>query len=324
MFLYDFDSCPYSVRNGHYGGQAGDKLGVLIDNEYWILKFPKSTRSMKGSNLPSYTTSPLSEYLGSHIFDILGFDVHETLLGVRDGTLVVACKDFRHYGEELVEIREVKNMRLEAASSLAEQELPESATGDSVNLEELLLHFKYNTLMQDVQLRRRFWETSLVDVLIDNNDRNNGNWGLLTNERQSFAKLAPVYDNGNSFLNKTADSVIAELVVECNVDKIVGTRTIYNYKGHILSSKKFLRLEFPDMQDALRRVVPLIGSKLQEISEFIDAIPETEAGYLICSKERKEYYKKCIHVRFDQLLLPAYLAVTQSAASATHTQLFSN
>jgi len=42
----------------------------------------------------SYTTSPLSEYLGSKIYEALGIPVHETVLGIRKNKVVVACRDF--------------------------------------------------------------------------------------------------------------------------------------------------------------------------------------------------------------------------------------
>jgi len=53
---------------------------------------------MDNTKTLSYVTSPLSEYIGSHIFQILGYDVHETLLGVcfdgKRNKVVCACKDF--------------------------------------------------------------------------------------------------------------------------------------------------------------------------------------------------------------------------------------
>lgn len=32
MELYDFDKCEYSIRDGFYGGMAGDKAGVIFNN----------------------------------------------------------------------------------------------------------------------------------------------------------------------------------------------------------------------------------------------------------------------------------------------------
>ena len=46
----------------------------------------------------SYVTSPLSEYIGSQIYKILGYDVYDTILGVcfdgKKEKIVCACKDF--------------------------------------------------------------------------------------------------------------------------------------------------------------------------------------------------------------------------------------
>ena len=75
-----------------YGGRAGQKEGILIDGEPWIAKYPRTTRDLMGKHLPSYTSSPVSEYLGSHIYELLGIPVHETMLGYRAGKIVCACR----------------------------------------------------------------------------------------------------------------------------------------------------------------------------------------------------------------------------------------
>lgn len=55
-----------------YGGRAGQKEGILIEGEPWIAKYPRTTRDLMGKHLPSYTSSPVSEYLGSHIYRAFG------------------------------------------------------------------------------------------------------------------------------------------------------------------------------------------------------------------------------------------------------------
>lgn len=57
----------YKTSGLSYGGHGGSKRGIVIDNEKWLLKYPKSTQSMNVEGL-SYTTTPLSEYIGSHIY----------------------------------------------------------------------------------------------------------------------------------------------------------------------------------------------------------------------------------------------------------------
>ena len=73
----DFDKCEL-IKNRAYGGAAGRKLAVLHDGEPWILKFPESTRNFPGkdkpnNHLPPYTTSPLSEYIGSRVYTPVRF-----------------------------------------------------------------------------------------------------------------------------------------------------------------------------------------------------------------------------------------------------------
>jgi hypothetical protein len=51
MEIIDVSDNAYSFRHGRYGGQAGDKDGIIIDGENWIVKYPKSTRSMEGTNI---------------------------------------------------------------------------------------------------------------------------------------------------------------------------------------------------------------------------------------------------------------------------------
>ena len=73
----------------YYGGRSGSKYAIMINGERWMIKFPENTKDFKGReknnvHLPSYTASPLSEYIGSQIYQSLGIPVHETMLGIRD------------------------------------------------------------------------------------------------------------------------------------------------------------------------------------------------------------------------------------------------
>ena len=98
----------YPVTNKGYGGHSGSKRGLLIDGEKWLNKLPKSTKSMNVSNL-SYTTTPLCEYLGSHIYEIVGIPTHQTILGYYNEKLVVGCKDFLSNTEEIIDFNAIKN-----------------------------------------------------------------------------------------------------------------------------------------------------------------------------------------------------------------------
>lgn len=283
-----------------YGGNAGDKDGVVYNDAEWIIKYPKTTVNMVGNNIASYTTSPLSEYIGSQIYKILGIPVHETILGTRHNRIVVACKDFATYPWVLMEVRTLKNIALADVNAATEKEQVTSATGDSVDLDELFVHFKYNSFLNTQQVIRRFWDCVLVDILIDNNDRNNGNWGILKNIQSGITILAPVFDNGNAFNNKTPDSALESKLAVLDVNDIIGSRTAYSRGGKIISAKKLLSMQDEMFTESKLRIVPLMTEKIQDIFSMIDNVP-VEA----CSSIRKEYYKASLRIRLDNLLVPS-------------------
>lgn len=307
--LCDFDRFPVSDRNGAYGGRAGAKEGISIKGEYWMIKYPKSTKGMRGP-LISYSTSPLSEYIGSHIYEILGYDVHQTLLGLRNGKVVVGCKDFcENYGD-LREIRLLKNIYNSELESRLEESF--SSTGDAhfTNLTELLLHFKYNPILNKVSgIRERFWDCVIIDGLINNNDRNNGNWGLL--RKDSNFILAPVFDNGASFSSKLPDDYLEKRFhnEQSMHDSAVRTWSSYSVDNRNLSFNELLQYDNEDLRKSVKRVVPVVEKKMNEIFAMIDAIPETFDGVPVCSKIRKKFYKCSMQIRFDEVIKPEFIKV---------------
>lgn len=304
--IYDLDGCPFSHRHGLYGGYGGDKDGIVFKGDNWIVKYPKSTRDMQQGNLASYTTSPLSEYIGSHIYQILGYDTHETELGFRNGKIVVACKDFCEDNERLAEVRSIKNAANREVALAVGEEIPKSVSGDRVNIDEILLHLNVNPIMKRVPgLEERFWDMAVIDVLIENNDRNNGNWGVILSPEK--ARLAPIYDNGNSFYTKLNDSGLQRLKDAPDaITRMIGGRTAFEKDDHVYSAKKFLNLDHPGLKTALKKNVPLIYERKSQILGFIDAIPSSYRGQSVISDVRKDCYKAAIEARIDHLLIPTY------------------
>jgi hypothetical protein len=108
MRIVDLNDCKYSIKNGSYLGASGSKDGIIYNDKEWLVKYPLNIRGYDRTGGASYSTSPLSEYIGSHIYEILGYDVHETILGERNNKIVVACCDFTN-GGNLLTIRAIKN-----------------------------------------------------------------------------------------------------------------------------------------------------------------------------------------------------------------------
>ncbi len=304
--IIDFNPYATNERNGTYGGSAGDKEGITIDGEYWIIKYPKSTRGMRG-NLTSYTTSPLSEYIGSNIYNILGIDVHHTVLGIRNGKLVVACKDFCKNEGSLREIRTIKNVYSKELAEKLDTSLSSTSSSHLVDIDDMMIHLSYNPVLKQItDIQSRFWEQIIIDSLINNNDRNNGNWGILY-ENGSY-RLAPVFDNGAAFSNKLPDEQLSIYLQkpERMQQSLDTSRTIYSKNGNEIYVKDIVDLEYEGFNKAIIKLVPIIGSKMSKIKEFIDSIPEQYQDITVCSSVRKQFYYKTMCMRYDQILKPAY------------------
>lgn len=308
MRIFDFSSCPFSDRNGTYGGNSGDKEGVLIEGEPWIIKYPK-----KGSRLNNvvdllYSTTPESEYIGSHVYEILGYPVHKTLLGIKNDHVVVACKDLCKDDTRLIEFRQLKNTYNKILNEKLDLSMSPTRSEHFVLLNEILIHLDYNPSINKIPgIKERFWDCVIIDGFINNNDRNNGNWGILRNKTGDF--LSPVYDNGASFSpNVPEKRIINKLNNFDSLKKgIYDSVTAYSLDGE--SSAKFvdlLKLDNDDLRKAIKRVVPLIQNKMVDICNMINSIPEKVGEFSVISKERKQLYQKEMQVRLDELLLPEF------------------
>lgn len=311
--IKDLSLYPLSDKNASYGGAASSKDGILIDDEEWMVKYPKSLSKMEGFNA-SYSTAPLSEYLGSHIFEILGYEVHQTILGERNDKLVVACKDFATEGKNLLEIRTIKNHTGKELSEILNEKAISSTETHIVNLEELLLHLDKNPVLANIEdIKQRFFEQAIIDIFINNNDRNNGNWGILREKGKSDC-IAPIFDNGACFLTKAPEEKLKNLITsEEFINNAINVLTAYGKEGHIYSAKKFLMVvqDIPEFQSALAKVYPLLREKLPTIKEMMDEIPtyhtlKNGCKILVFSDIRKQVYKKQMEIRLEKLLHPQW------------------
>ena len=66
------DFSKYELNGKYYGGSER-KEGISIDGDDYMIKFQKQTAFGKRNN-------HISEFIGSHIFEICGFNVHKTYL----------------------------------------------------------------------------------------------------------------------------------------------------------------------------------------------------------------------------------------------------
>ena len=297
-----------------YGGHAGNKLGVVIDGENWFLKFPKSTKDLLRKVDISYTTSPLSEYIGSHIYKSLGIPVHETMLGIKDEKLVVACKDFRknQIDYRLDDYNSIKNDYVEGLEKKLES--TSSSNPHAINIDETIIIMNNNPLFNRVAgLKDRFWDMFIVDALIGNNDRNNGNWGVIVDNRTNETKIAPVFDNGAPFNTKSSDENIERILSDKERFKnsaYLSRICAFSINDKIINPFKYIEsLENDECNKALLRIVPKID--LSKIYDIINEIPNEYEGIKVISDIRKKYYFECIKYRYENSLYKTYLRLLE-------------
>ncbi len=111
--LMDFTNLP--IRRKAYGGANGSKLSIVYNGETYMVKLP--SHSLKNPNL-SYTNSCTFEFLGCHIFNMLGVQAQETLLGTYEyhGKVreVVAFKDFTLPNYVILDFASIKNQIIDS------------------------------------------------------------------------------------------------------------------------------------------------------------------------------------------------------------------
>ncbi|NBK97241.1 MAG: CtkA family protein [Erysipelotrichia bacterium] len=264
----------------------------------------------------TYNTSPLSEYIGSHIYEILGYDVQETILGERNNKLVVACKDFCKSVKDLREFRTLKNVYDKRLEQLIEVEIDKTTSSHIVDLKELLIHLDNNPILSSIpDIKTHFWDCVVIDSFIKNNDRNNENWGLLY-ENDEY-RIAPIFDNEACLSPNVTDKTIREIL--SNEDHFLNSSlnilTAYGIEGHQLSLNKMFKLSIPELEQAVLRVYPNIANKIDKIVNMIHNIPTTYKNWEVCSDERKEFYIKGLKIRLEKVLEPTYEKILYSKGS---------
>ena len=284
MKILDFSKYP--LRKKSYGGANGNKISVVIDNELYMLKLP--AHAPKNNNI-SYANSCVSEYLGSHIFNMLGVSAQETILGTfvynEKERIAVACKDFEKDGFVLQDFASVKNQIIDSNSN-----------GYGTELVDILETIEKQQLIDPIVLMRHFWDIFVIDALIGNWDRHNGNWGFLYNQDSDEIELAPVFDCGSCLYPQIDET----LIEKCLKDKKELDARIYDYptSAVLKNGKRINYYEFiyshecKECDAAISRIKSRID--LNEINKLIDELE-------IITDKHKQFLKLIISARFNAL-----------------------
>lgn len=275
--MIDFTECVEELNN--YKGSEKKKT-LVYDNKKYLVKFPDPIRE-KNKNI-SYINNAFSEYVGSNIFRLIGFKTQNTILGkyFYNGKekIVCGCEDFTDNNNILYEFE-----------SLALSTNPDKKI--ETELEDILEVLEESKMIDAVAIKEKFWDMFIIDSIIGNTDRHNGNWGFILNNKTKKITFAPIYDCGSCLnpmledkeMEKLNETELKNLAINCySCIKENGKKI--NYITYIKSRKN------EECNKAICRTFEKIN--INEINKFIDNIE-----YM--SDIRKQFYKKIIKLRYD-------------------------
>lgn len=276
------DYSKYSDGDRFYSG-AERKKSILVSGSPYLIKFQKNSREGLQFN-------HVSEYLGSHIFSMLGIETQETDLGIYHGENVVAIRDFLGEDEVFVPF-----------NGLGDSSLEQDKEKYQYSYDDIIAMLKENIKLTDVeQTIDLFWDMFIIDALIANFDRHGSNWGFI--KKDNKYRLSPIFDNGSSlFPQLNTDEKIDQVLnnqeeINMRIYKFPTSQVKYKEKKssyyEIISS-----LEFEECNNALVRITE--RADLNKINQLIDLVEGI-------SYKRKRFYKIIIKQRFEKILLESY------------------
>ena len=290
--MLDFTNCK-RLYDRVYNGANGKKIAIEYEGEPYMLKFPPS-----GENKPtelSYTNSCISEHIASTVFNMVGIPAQKTILGTFEiggkSKIVCACKDFTADGSRLFDFCSIKNTVIDSEHG-----------GTGTELNDILDTIEKQQYIDPTILLEHFWNVFVVDALLGNFDRHNGNWGFLYYDATKTATLAPVYDCGSCLLPQ-ADERIMNTVL--NNDDELNAR-IYRFPtsaikvdGRKINYYDFLQAaKNQDCNDAVMRMAQKIN--MDEICAFVEEVPSLDAT-------QKRFYQVYLTARHQRIIEPAYV-----------------
>lgn len=275
-----------------YRGANGKKIGIIYNNEIYMLKFP----SIAKNNEISYSNSTISEYISCKIFEILGFNTQQTILGIYklstgEEKIVCACKDFTVNNFILKEFAELKNSIIEGSSQ----------NGYGTDLTEVLNTIEEQKIIENKILREYFWNMFIVDALLGNFDRHNGNWGFLINRENNSVSMSPIFDCGSCLFPQLSDKDMEDFLG--NKVEIEKRTYIFPNSALKIDNKKINYYDYisslknKECNEALLRIFPKID--INKINNVIDNTP-------LISNIRKEFYKEILQYRYEKILKDTY------------------
>ena len=275
--MIDFTNAKEEFNN--YKGSEKKKTLIYKDKKY-LVKFPDPVRE-KNKNI-SYINNAFSEFIGSNIFKIVGFKTQNTVLGkyIYNGKekIVCACEDFTDNENVLYEFENL------ALSTNPDKKI-------ETELNDIIEVIEECKMIDSESTKQKFWDMFIVDSLIGNTDRHNGNWGFILNKITGKIEFSPIYDCG-SCLNPMLEDEEIQNITEVELKNLaINCYSCLKENGKKINYMSYIKqMKNEECNNAIKRLFLYIN--IDEIKRFINNID-------CMSDLRKEFYKRIIEQRYD-------------------------
>ena len=275
--MVDFNSA-IEVFNNYKGSEK--KKTLIYNKKRYLVKFPDPIIG-ENTNL-SFKNNAFSEYVGSNVFQLSGFNTQNTILGkyTYNGKekIVCACEDFTDDDNILYEFESL------ALSTNPDKKIETELTDIMEVIEE-------SKMINSKETKDKFWDMFVIDSIIGNTDRHNGNWGFILNKKTNQVTFAPIYDCGSCLNPIYEDSQIENLTEQELKNLAINCYSCIKVNGKKINYMSYINQMKEEMcNEAIKRVFEDI--KIDKILAFIDEIDAI-------SMVRKEFYKRLIKYRYD-------------------------
>lgn len=266
--------------NSYKGSEK--KKTLIYNNKKYLVKFPDPVRE-KNKNI-SYINNAFSEYMGSNIFKICGFKVQNTILGKYNYNgkekIVCACEDFTNMDNVLYEFENL------ALSTNPDKKI-------ETELNDIMEIIEESKMICAEETKEKFWDMFVIDSLIGNTDRHNGNWGFLLNKNTGKVEFSPIYDCGSA-LNPMLEDEEIERITETELKNLaINCYSCLKENGKKINYMTYIKqMKNKECNNAIKRL--FLNINMEIINKFIDGVEEI-------SLVRKDFYKRILEKRYEIL-----------------------
>ncbi len=274
------------IRTRTYGGATGSKICVRYNDDPYMLK---RSQDLRGRNLRNveleFAYDCISEYIGSHFYELCGVPVHDTILGSYNDRICVLCKDISYPGK-IVEFREIRN-------TIMFEDNKQPSSGMSTNMDDIFYIIDKLQGIDHDKVYSRFWLMFVIDSVIGNVDRNNGNWGFIILNDNAF-RLAEVYDCGGCLNNKKSDRQLESIISNNRVEEMALSYVFnFMYNGHHVNPFKYMRLNMNNYICKAMNVV--LSLDFNSIKNLVLSLKP------LITSIRCDYYCEVIKIRLNEI-----------------------